>query len=114
MSVKRADARPKAPEGAPLRFTMAASMCDSSAACVEWPFGKSNGYGYLMIDGHKIGAHQAVIGCWHTPQPGDEVRHICDNRGCINPMHLLYGSRQDNVNDMMARKRHWRHTWVRR
>lgn len=101
-----------APAGAPLRFAIEATMFEG-AGCLEWPYARSQGYGVLHLDGRKIGAHQAVLGAWHTPKPGEEVRHTCDNRACVNPMHLLFGSRQDNVNDMLARGRHWRQTWAR-
>lgn len=36
---------------------------------------------------------------------GKLVRHYCDNPRCINPEHLLIGTHQDNVNDMMQRNR---------
>lgn len=34
------------------------------------------------------------------------VRHTCDNPRCINPRHLLIGTQQDNMNDMLSRGRH--------
>ncbi len=33
------------------------------------------------------------------------IRHTCDNRKCINPDHLLEGTHQDNVQDMVDRCR---------
>jgi hypothetical protein len=35
-----------------------------------------------------------------------DTRHTCDNRWCINPDHIIIGSRSDNVRDMMKRGRH--------
>ncbi len=35
------------------------------------------------------------------------VRHCCDNPKCINPSHLDFGTRQDNVTDMVIRKRNY-------
>jgi hypothetical protein len=36
------------------------------------------------------------------------VRHKCDVRLCVNPDHLLVGSRRDNVQDAKDRDRHAR------
>jgi HNH endonuclease len=33
------------------------------------------------------------------------IRHTCDNKLCINPEHLIHGSKLDNVNDMLERNR---------
>lgn len=33
------------------------------------------------------------------------ARHSCDNPRCINPEHLVIGTQQDNVQDMMDRGR---------
>lgn len=106
MTAPRPGARPKAPDGAALAFCVAASLCEQSA-CIEWPYGKSEGYGMLWWDGRKVGAHALVLGAWLEQPPETEACHTCDNRGCINHFHLYWGTRQDNVNDMMARRGHW-------
>lgn len=36
---------------------------------------------------------------------GKVVRHTCDNGRCINPAHLIIGTRQDNHADMVERGR---------
>lgn len=64
----------------------------------------------LWFDGAKVGAHDLVLTVWDGPKPPDkESCHSCDNRPCINPLHLRWGTRQDNVDDMMARRGHWMH-----
>jgi HNH endonuclease len=106
MTLPRPGARLKAKDGAPLHFAMAAVMYDGPE-CLEWPYGKSEGYGMLWFNGQKIGAHVLVLGAWDAQPPNTEVCHNCDNRGCINPLHMRWGTRQDNVNDMMTRRGHW-------
>ena len=34
-----------------------------------------------------------------TVMEGMETRHICHNRWCVNPDHLIYGTTQDNADD---------------
>jgi hypothetical protein len=37
--------------------------------------------------------------------PGLEVRHLCGNPLCCSPAHLVYGTRAQNIADMMAHGR---------
>ena len=40
------------------------------------------------------------------PSIGEVVCHTCDNKSCINPIHLFAGSIKDNSHDMMLKGRH--------
>lgn len=72
---------------------------------------KGNKHGYLNIRwlGKTQIAHRIAY-CNARGVPieyikGSVVRHTCDNPRCINPKHLLLGTIQDNIDDMVSRGR---------
>ena len=75
--------------------------------CWEWEGSKSAaGYGQVGHDGRILYAHRLACEWAHGSAPdGTEVCHSCDNRGCVNPDHLRWGTRQENVDDMIERGR---------
>jgi len=70
------------------------------------------GYGMLttwngprrgIIYAHRL-SYEFMFGpLWN----GAVVRHTCDNPNCVNPAHLIAGTQQENVDDMM-RKGRWK------
>lgn len=65
------------------------------------------GYGKLSVGkGKQRRAHRVMyeLTCGEIPK-GMNVLHKCDNPRCVNPEHLFLGTQQDNVNDMMKKKR---------
>ena len=77
--------------------------------CVLWTGGKiSTGYGKKYLGaGKERTAHRWTWEQANGPIPdGLIVRHSCDVRLCVNLEHLLLGTQQDNVNDMIERGRH--------
>jgi HNH endonuclease len=76
--------------------------------CWKWKTYKNKqGYGRLGIAaGQCVNAHR-VSWVIHNGQIPDGlfICHTCDNPECTNPKHLFLGTRQDNINDMMVKKR---------
>lgn len=63
-----------------------------------------NGYGVFGGAGSK--AHRRSYEYHKGPIPsGLWVLHSCDNRACVNPSHLRTGTRRDNIDDMVRRRR---------
>lgn len=79
--------------------------------CWEWQGNKKNGdgYGCVAYHGKKYSTHVLAWALTNgrDPHKGMFILHSCDNRPCCNPEHLREGTRQDNINDMMSRNRHW-------
>ena len=76
---------------------------DQASDCWNWT-GHIHHSGYGM---YRSGfAHRFSYAVANGPIPdGLWVLHKCDNRKCVNPSHLFLGTRQDNVDDMMAKGR---------
>lgn len=72
--------------------------------CWIWIAGKCDGYGAFM-DGetHKSNrAHRVIMKRLFGDKPfNKEVCHKCNNKACVNPDHLYYGTRKDNVKDQI-------------
>lgn len=84
--------------------------------CWWWIEGcNSEGYGivYFNYNQYKVHRLSAQIHNLFTPEDIPftlnslfQVLHHCDNRKCFNPNHLWIGLNDDNVKDMINKRRH--------
>lgn len=74
--------------------------------CLLWTGAvKSTGYGQFWIDGKVIPAHRYALQLrvGRELSPDEIARHECDTPLCVR--HLVVGSHQQNVDDMVSRGR---------
>lgn len=83
------------------------------SGCWEWQGQLSypNKYGgWKATAKHpRFYAHRIAYYLYNLADPAEQcVCHSCDNRACVNPLHLFLGSQQDNVTDMHDKGRYAR------
>lgn len=76
--------------------------------CWEWQ-GGLNWFGYAITTYRKetgIFAHRLSYRLWKGKfEDKLLICHHCDNKKCINPDHLFVGTHQDNMTDMVLKRR---------
>jgi hypothetical protein len=76
--------------------------------CWEWQGATGGtGYGEFCVKGALMAAHRVSWELHNGVIPeGSLVLHKCDNRRCVNPVHLFLGSQSDNMLDASRKGRH--------
>lgn len=74
--------------------------------CWLWNAQRLFGYGRFKVEGKMRCAHHIAWMLTHGEIPhGMFLCHRCDNPGCVNPAHLFLGTHDDNMRDMVAKRR---------
>lgn len=102
--------------GPEIQQRIAASYCKHVVVldeCWSWNGTVDKGYARLSVRlgaGRKVNlaAHRVSYELFVKPLGREElVLHMCDNPECTSPLHLRAGSSSDNVNDALAKGRHY-------
>ncbi|WP_417554608.1 HNH endonuclease [Microbispora sp. NBC_01189] len=94
------------------RFWVRVNRSGGSDAC--WPFvgAKPGRYGLLGLGNYLVGSTAAFVvayslarGLSQAPDSAYVIRHLCNNKPCCNPAHLLLGTHRENQMDRLAAER---------
>lgn len=85
------------------------SKVNKTKSCWLWTgYCKNGRYGSIKFEGvyYQASAFSYMLTYGLTEKPKLHVLHKCDVPACVNPDHLFLGTHQDNMADMVRKKRH--------
>ena len=97
--------------GAPKKWLLENVFSYEGNECLIWPFGDNGfGYGQIWLDGKIRLVHRVVCEQIHGKPPTSkyDAAHSCGNGHlkCVNPHHLRWASRSENLMDRVGHGTH--------
>jgi hypothetical protein len=93
---------------------METCIIDKKTGCWNWFGAKDSGYGAIRRHKRSWRANRVAKFMFHDTSLETFMNskifacHSCDNRACINPDHIFWGTRQDNIDDCVKKGRQQR------
>lgn len=78
--------------------------------CWEWGASKNHkGYGQFGVDGKMLKSHRFIFEYYYGQIcPDLVIDHLCQNRGCCNPIHLELVTNKENLHRSKMIRTHCR------
>lgn len=97
----------RAANGDLMRYLIEVALPYQGTSCLFFPYNKSsNGYGQVRYEGQLYIASRLVCQLAHgePPDPSYDAAHNCGRGadGCVNPNHLRWATRIENLADRLA------------
>jgi hypothetical protein len=79
------------------------NFVDKSGECWIWLGRKDkDGYGEWWLDGKNVKAHRVAVELDGRKIEKPSIsRHLCNQRNCVNPKHIVAGTQKENVQDQL-------------